>query len=296
MPSLLDALIGTVANPVKGEWMAGLGNLGDVLGTPGAMVTSAINGVNPLEAAWDLDKRKYGRDFLEKHGIADENTDGLDWGDVGGFAIDTLLDPTNLVGAGLLKRLIGKSKPNWFHATPHPSVGVEELLPKPGRALREPTAVYFSSSPEDALHSTGRSPTRVLGARIDPRSTISHHSPEYTDLNKQAMHESEGAARASGLGDYMDSMTNQGTDRSIEAIEQALSHTAHKPQDRITEMLRSRGYDSVSSQMGPADWLMVLDPSIVKSPHLPKTTLPLAALLAGMNVASRNHSTYGEPE
>ena len=43
-----------------------------------------------------------GRDLMEKAGILEENKPGLDWGDVGGFAAEVLLDPsTYFFGAGL---------------------------------------------------------------------------------------------------------------------------------------------------------------------------------------------------
>lgn len=41
-----------------------------------------------------------GRRLLEKAGMLGENKEGLDWGDVGGFAVDVLLDPANLVTLG----------------------------------------------------------------------------------------------------------------------------------------------------------------------------------------------------
>lgn len=51
-------------------------------------------------------ERKTGREVLENWGVAGPNQEGLDWGDVGGFALDVFnpLEPLNLLfGGGLLK-------------------------------------------------------------------------------------------------------------------------------------------------------------------------------------------------
>ena len=51
-----------------------------------------------------------GRELMEKAGILGENKPGLDWGDVGGFAGEVLLDPsTYFFGAGLATKGIGAS-------------------------------------------------------------------------------------------------------------------------------------------------------------------------------------------
>lgn len=49
-----------------------------------------------------------GRDLLEKMGALQENQDGLDWGDVAGFGVDILTDPTTWIpGVGFTK--LGKA-------------------------------------------------------------------------------------------------------------------------------------------------------------------------------------------
>lgn len=49
-----------------------------------------------------------GRELLEKGGILEKNKPGLDWGDVGGFAAEVLLDPsTYFFGAGLMTKGAG---------------------------------------------------------------------------------------------------------------------------------------------------------------------------------------------
>ena len=91
-----------------------LSGIGTVLDTPGAMLRTGLAGENPFAAVFDTDKRVSGRDLLERYGLADENEDQgwiPDLGDLGGFAAEILLDPTNLLGgAGLAKRLMGISK------------------------------------------------------------------------------------------------------------------------------------------------------------------------------------------
>ena len=89
-----------------------LSGIGTVLDTPGAMLRTGLAGENPFAAVFDTDKRVSGRDLLERYGLADENEDQgwiPDMGDIGGFAAEMLLDPTNLIGGGLLKRLIGSA-------------------------------------------------------------------------------------------------------------------------------------------------------------------------------------------
>ena len=49
-----------------------------------------------------------GRELMEKAGILEKNKPGLDWGDVGGFAAEVLLDPsTYFFGAGLVTKGAG---------------------------------------------------------------------------------------------------------------------------------------------------------------------------------------------
>ena len=89
-----------------------LAGLGTVLDTPGAMLRTGLAGENPLEAVFDTDKRISGRELLERYGLVGENEDQgwiPDAGDLGGFAAEMVLDPTNLIGGGLLAKLMGKA-------------------------------------------------------------------------------------------------------------------------------------------------------------------------------------------
>lgn len=45
--------------------------------------------------------------MLESWGALSPNQDGLDWGDVAGFGADLVVDPLNLLGAGMVKRGLG---------------------------------------------------------------------------------------------------------------------------------------------------------------------------------------------
>ena len=87
-----------------------LSGLGTVLDTPGAMLRTGLAGENPLDAVFDTEKRVSGRELLEKYGLAGANEDQgwvPDLGDLGGFAAEMVLDPTNLIGGGLLAKLLG---------------------------------------------------------------------------------------------------------------------------------------------------------------------------------------------
>jgi hypothetical protein len=86
-----------------------LGYAGDVLDTPGRLTRTALAGRNPFAAVFDPSKGVSGRDLMQQYGMVGENQDGLDGGDVGGFLAEMLLDPTNLIGGGLLARLMSKS-------------------------------------------------------------------------------------------------------------------------------------------------------------------------------------------
>ena len=77
-----------------------LSGLGTVLDTPGAMLRTGLAGENPLDAVFDTEKRVSGRELLEKYGLAGANEDQgwvPDLGDLGGFAAEMVLDPTNLI-------------------------------------------------------------------------------------------------------------------------------------------------------------------------------------------------------
>lgn len=86
-----------------------LGGVGDVLDTPGRFTRTALAGRNPFATVFDPSKGVSGRDLLQQYGMVGENRDGLDGGDIGGFLAEMALDPTNLIGGGLLAKVMGKA-------------------------------------------------------------------------------------------------------------------------------------------------------------------------------------------
>lgn len=94
--------------------LAGLGSALDTY-SGASSVRDLIAGENPFDQFIDPfneDKRTTGRVMLEKRGVVGENEDQgwvPDVGDLLGFAAETVLDPTNLIGGGLLKRILGSA-------------------------------------------------------------------------------------------------------------------------------------------------------------------------------------------
>jgi len=89
-----------------------LGGVGDVLDTPGRFARTALAGRNPLASVFDPSQGVSGRDLLQHYGLVGENADQgwvPDAGDVGGFLAEMALDPTNLIGSGLLAKVMGKA-------------------------------------------------------------------------------------------------------------------------------------------------------------------------------------------
>jgi hypothetical protein len=85
---------------------------GDVLDTPGRLVRTGLAGKNPLDALLDPSQGVSGRQLLEQYGLVGANEDQgwvPDAGDVGGFAAEMVLDPTNWLGGGLLAKPLGKA-------------------------------------------------------------------------------------------------------------------------------------------------------------------------------------------
>ena len=94
--------------------LGGLGYLGSVLDKPSRAIRGALAG-NPREALAILplsdtfgvtreEQAVSGRDLLEQYGLLGQNTEGLDWGDVGGFAAEVALDPLTYLGVGALTK------------------------------------------------------------------------------------------------------------------------------------------------------------------------------------------------
>lgn len=93
--------------PSLGDVLSGLSYAAD---TPGALLRGGIGNLIDLFTGDDKQHgwRASSRDLLEQRGGFAPNEDGIDTGDVLGFAGDVILDPLNLVGGGLLAKMIGK--------------------------------------------------------------------------------------------------------------------------------------------------------------------------------------------
>lgn len=83
-----------------------LGVAGDFLDVPAGITRDLFVGKNPLPGIIHPEQRATGRDVLKQWGLAGENKPGLDAGDVGGFLVENLLDPMNLVGGGLISKAL----------------------------------------------------------------------------------------------------------------------------------------------------------------------------------------------
>lgn len=79
------------------------GGILDVLDMPGSYTRGALAG--------RFGDRLSGRDMLEEWGLLDENQEGLDGGDIAGFAADVVVDPLNFLGGGKLLSALKARKP-----------------------------------------------------------------------------------------------------------------------------------------------------------------------------------------
>ena len=87
------------------------GGVGYALDTPGALTRGLLAKGADAFAGREIrdDWRASGRDLLEATGIAGPNQEGLDFGDVAGFATDLVVDPMNLMGLGWLGKTAGQA-------------------------------------------------------------------------------------------------------------------------------------------------------------------------------------------
>lgn len=83
--------------------MSGLAVAGNLLDVPGSMLRDVLTGNNPFDQLADPfgdTNRISGRDMLEEWGWLDENEEGLDLGDAGGFTAEVLADPLTYLTFG----------------------------------------------------------------------------------------------------------------------------------------------------------------------------------------------------
>ena len=99
-------------SPLLQALLDGVGTVGAVLDTPGAMLRGALagDGEAALGGVFDPEKRLSGRDLLERWGLLGSNQEGFDAGDALGFGAEMLLDPLNLATGGGLAALRGVNK------------------------------------------------------------------------------------------------------------------------------------------------------------------------------------------
>lgn len=82
--------------------LGGLQTVGAILDTPGGVVRNLLGGGNVMGtlAPSQADQRVSGRDLLEQMGILGPNQEGLDLGDVAGFAAEIATDPLTYLTFG----------------------------------------------------------------------------------------------------------------------------------------------------------------------------------------------------
>lgn len=76
----------------------------NVLDTPGAATRNMLAGRNPLINPLSGENRVSGRDLLRQYGLAGNQDTWGNW--LGGMAAEMALDPTNLIGGGLLANTV----------------------------------------------------------------------------------------------------------------------------------------------------------------------------------------------
>lgn len=105
-PEVEDSLLSQLA----GGGLSALGYVGSTLDKPGAALRGLLAGqpdqllnLIPFSDALGITNeadRVSGRDLLEQYGMLAPNTPGPDWGDVGGFGAEVLLDPLTYLTFG----------------------------------------------------------------------------------------------------------------------------------------------------------------------------------------------------
>lgn len=169
--------------------LSALRTVGEVLGTPAAMVRSALVGKNPLAAIFNWEDRPTGQDVLRALGVQDP---GL-WS---GFAADVALDP--LLWAGLGAGAITR-KAGWLAQ----KAGLMKRLPEAGRQLamrevRKAGALVGEEIPEylqpDLLAKIGKMGVKTGG--VEPGAAWTRKHATLQDLLNLGTAEETKRARA----------------------------------------------------------------------------------------------------
>lgn len=244
----------------------------------------------------------------------DQNTPGLDAGDVAGFGAEMIVDPLNLAGGGLLAKLLGKAsriaKSNKlsnalrsagampedvatatkivdklgnprkvYHGTPANLTSARQLSPKYAGVRNDAgwrgKGVYFTPSKMLAeSEEYAGEGGKVLSAFIDSRN------PYYTEASNPIEFASELNERF-GFKSKLDDAFNRGDEVVIDRARQAaLSQAA-------TNRLIGLGHDSVvsglDSEVIPFLQKQIYEPVIAPAIRRPPRVSPLVAILAGHN-------------
>ena len=145
-----------------------LGVVGNVLDTPGAFLRTSLAGRNPFPGVLDPSQRVGGRELLEGWGVLSPNTEGFDAGDVAGFGAEVLLDPLNLVGAGVATKL-GLAR----HGAKVKNLAREQMLAKgamPAEVAAQTMARDTAGNPARVYHGTPYVFDKFDMARANPEA------------------------------------------------------------------------------------------------------------------------------
>ncbi len=142
--------------------------VGDVLDTPGALLRNTLSGRNPFAGLLDPQHRASGRDVLEHYGVLGANQDGFDPGDAAGFLAEMALDPTNLIGGGVLKKMLGLAGAAKLSNARRARVLGHGAMPEEIAKLTK--IVDESGKPLRTYHGTPRAFGKYDVAKLDPNA------------------------------------------------------------------------------------------------------------------------------
>lgn len=283
--------------------MQGLGAASYALDTPGALLRGLLAG-KPGE-------RVAGRDLLEQYGLVGANTDQgwiPDAGDLAGFAADTLLDPLNLIGGGLVKTAAGKAAKIKAANKLSQKMRAAGALPEEAIQHMHPSMLEAPGVPKKFFHGTNRSGLEVTD--LDPKyagsalDTGSQGKGVYfTDKPDWASDHTEmlGGKQGAVLSGYLNSrdpfvmqpgsFERQVAGRVPGTSVESLVDDAVGP-GRATEALRSVGHDAT---VHPSGITAMFDKSQIHSPHIapamqdvPKSVRRRLEAIAAYNAMARS--------
>ncbi len=176
LPQITPAEQESLLSELAGAAGSGLSAVATVLDTPGSVVRGLLSGEpgRAFGGIFDSGQRVSGRDMLETWGLLDQNTEGLDVGDVAGFLGEVFTDPllpltTGMKAlrpagevakrAGLLDNLAEVASAKLGHPVgprvARSSVTVADLVktPQSAKSLRD-AALGMNLNPLDVLRST----------------------------------------------------------------------------------------------------------------------------------------------